>query len=1678
MKKMSKFFAFLFVICMLAGMLPMTALAATEYDLWVGGIRVTSENASNILNAVDTDGNPSAVYDPETGTLTLTNDAPNITGLHENALIYSHGIDLTINAPNGLTLSTSATGSYGVYAEEGNLTITGDVTVSSTQTNIYAYDGTLTINGDAIVSGAKYGLESRGDITVNGNVDATSINNAVYSSRGAVKISGDAAAKSTTTSSTAWAIFGKTGIEVGGSVVAESAQGTAVYSDDGAVKVVSGTWDMKGTSRAVSAASGITIPDTHQITEPSEGSISKIINGNISYYTVTESDGTTVAKHAVIEPIIEQTYTITLTTGDNGTAEVSRVTAPEGAEVTVTADPAAGYQIDKITYTPEGGAETDITSTAKFTMPAKNVTVKVTFKDLSPWKKLQAQMAAGVENITLTGDVVAESDDTVLAVPSGKTVTLDLAGYKIDRALNGEDADPVTNGNVINVKGALTINDSAGTGIITGGNNAGSSGGVYVDGSDASLTLNGGKITGNRCTVRGGGVGVYAESTFKMTDGEISGNYAREHGSGVYVRDSVFTLSGGKITGNESGSSYGSGVGFYHGGLTAPAFNISGDPVVCGNTNVNDVEYNVRFTSANLAKATVAGNLTEGAKIGVRLDSDIKNDPFTTGLNGNDENGYGDESFFFSDDPDYTVVLTEASGDLPGGEAILARVYAVTVSDTTGGTVDVDPEKALPGTEITVAIAPKAGYDIDSATYSYTQAGATEPTVSNLILENGIATFSLPAADVTVNVTFKALAAPMTVTEPENGTVTYLPEAPVTDDTVTVTAQPSDGYRIGTITVKDKNNNDVAYSITDTGFTFTAPAGGATVTVTFTNVPYTITVAESENGTVTVDKSSAYINETITITSINPLVGYELDTIGYTKDTDDTLVPITGDTFNMPAANITIKAVFKELPPWKKLQAEMAAMGEDYENITLTQDVIAEADDTMLQVPDGKTVTLDLAGFTINRNKDTDASAGLVIYVRDGGKLIINDTSENGTGTITGGNCTGEGGGIRVNGTLEMNGGTITGNNATKKGGGLYVAGGTVTLNDGAVISENEAADGGGIYITGAGKVTMNGGEISSNTSTTDGGGIKLSGENATVTINGGSITENKSAYGAGLHVNQGTLTFNDGKISKNEAAENAGGVGVYNGGTFEMYDGEISGNKARACSGVYIANAGGITFNLSGGKITGNESASTDDECSGGVSFKDGDSIFKLSGGPVISGNTADGEEMNVNMNRLSAITIADELSEDAEIGVTLREENAGKPFTSGLNGKGNETNFFSDDQDYVVTLNPDGEAILGWILTITKNWSDFNNSYRLRPEDLTVTVMAKTSSGGETEYTTEAEGWVKSGNIWTYELAVPVNNETITVWETIPDDYKIGLGSIDHPITAAVEKDMGVALTNLISLPHKIDIEDPENGTVEANKEEAYEGSLITITVTPDEGYDVDKVTVTDEAGNELRVRDNGDGTYTFVMPDARVSVNVTFKETDGGDEPEHDCPSKNFKDFDPNAWYHEAVDYAVVNGLMKGTSPTTFEPGTATTRAMIVTILWRLEGEPVVNAVNPFEDVENGAWYTDAIVWAAENGIVEGYGNGNFGPNDDITREQLVTMLWRYAKYKGYDVSVGENTNILSYDDALDISKWAMPAMQWACGADIINGRTQSTIAPQGLANRAETAAIFMRFLKDLD
>lgn len=231
-------------------------------------------------------------------------------------------------------------------------------------------------------------------------------------------------------------------------------------------------------------------------------------------------------------------------------------------------------------------------------------------------------------------------------------------------------------------------------------------------------------------------------------------------------------------------------------------------------------------------------------------------------------------------------------------------------------------------------------------------------------------------------------------------------------------------------------------------------------------------------------------------------------------------------------------------------------------------------------------------------------------------------------------------------------------------------------------------------------------------------------------------------------------------------------------------------------------------------------------------------------------------------------------------------------------------------------------------------------------------------------------------------------------------------------------------------------------------------------TVTITPDEGYQIGSVTVN---GEEVEIPT--DGILTGL--DADDEVTVAFERiTDDTGLP--------FADVAPASWYHDAVQYVYENGMMNGTSDTLFSPDATVTRAMIVTILYRLENAPAA-AASGFTDVAAGMYYADAVGWATANGIVNGVSETRFAPDDPITREQLAAILYRYAQFKGYDVT--GSADLGAYTDAAQISAYAAAAMQWANAEGLINGDSATTINPQGNATRAEAATILMRFCQDI-
>ncbi len=262
--------------------------------------------------------------------------------------------------------------------------------------------------------------------------------------------------------------------------------------------------------------------------------------------------------------------------------------------------------------------------------------------------------------------------------------------------------------------------------------------------------------------------------------------------------------------------------------------------------------------------------------------------------------------------------------------------------------------------------------------------------------------------------------------------------------------------------------------------------------------------------------------------------------------------------------------------------------------------------------------------------------------------------------------------------------------------------------------------------------------------------------------------------------------------------------------------------------------------------------------------------------------------------------------------------------------------------------------------------------------------------------------------------------------------------------------------------SSSYQIVIEDTDNGTVTASSKSAKKNATVTLTVTADDGYELDELTVTDKNGKEITVTKKDSGKYTFTMPSGKVTVEATFAAD------EQDVTTETvFDDVDDKAYYADAVKWAVENDVTTGTSKTTFGPGEITTRAQTVTFLWRAMGEPAAKTtVCPFEDVTEGAYYYDAVLWAVENGITEGTSATEFSPNETVTRAQTVTFLWRMA---GKPEVAAAN----AFGD-VDADAYYYQAVEWAVKEEITSGTSATTFSPAAACARAQIVTFLYNYL----
>ena len=282
----------------------------------------------------------------------------------------------------------------------------------------------------------------------------------------------------------------------------------------------------------------------------------------------------------------------------------------------------------------------------------------------------------------------------------------------------------------------------------------------------------------------------------------------------------------------------------------------------------------------------------------------------------------------------------------------------------------------------------------------------------------------------------------------------------------------------------------------------------------------------------------------------------------------------------------------------------------------------------------------------------------------------------------------------------------------------------------------------------------------------------------------------------------------------------------------------------------------------------------------------------------------------------------------------------------------------------------------------------------------------------------------------------------------------------------TFTVEEESHGGSSSSGSTRYTVSVEDTDNGSVKVSPTRASKGSTVTVTVKPDEGYELDELTVTDKNGDSVKLTDKGDGKYTFKMPASKVTVEAVFTAV----EPEPE--GLPFTDVTSGDWFYDAVAYVYDKGMMEGTTDTTFAPTMNLTRSMIAQVLYNLEERPEAPGAAGFPDVAADAWYADAVNWAAARGIVKGYDTGAFGPEDSVTREQLAAILYRYAQVKGYDTTRG-GMAVREFSDSASISDWAQEAMAWAVNAQVLSGKGNGVLDPQGTATRAEVAQMLMNF-----
>ena len=602
-------------------------------------------------------------------------------------------------------------------------------------------------------------------------------------------------------------------------------------------------------------------------------------------------------------------------------------------------------------------------------------------------------------------------------------------------------------------------------------------------------------------------------------------------------------------------------------------------------------------------------------------------------------------------------------------------------------------------------------------------------------------------------------------------------------------------------------------------------------------------------------------------------------------------------------------------------------------------------------------------------------------------------------------------------------------------GGSRGQTAGAVTIHGGTVnasSSSGGAGIGGGYGGGSGGTVTIYGGTVTASSSNDGagiggGGSVGGGGSGDTVTIHGGTVTAS-SSYGAGIGGGYGSM-----------GSGGSGGQVTIHGGTVtasSSYGAGIGGGSAPAGgiggAGSFSTGANGNAVIFASSSIASKhiqDQSGADDDLWQGV-------IFQGNSGQVYGAVTL---EQDLTIESGKTLTIPAGVTLTIPAGVTLTIP-AGVTLTVDEGGTISNQGTINVWGTFINHGTLEGKPPIYKVTGVTLDKTELSLTAGRRAA-LTATVAPENATDQNITWASSNSGVATveaNGGDSATVTAVGAGTAKITV--TADGGYTASCTVTVEPAPAS---DDDSDPTYAVTLPDKA-----TGGEISVKKRYAQEGETFRFTVTPDEGWDLDALAVTDSRGTELTLTREGGGTYSFTMPARQVSIGVSFRKT---------AAPLPFTDVAESYWARDEIAWAYESGYMSGTAATTFHPGGTVSRQQVWMILARMAG------AKPSDMAE-------AKAWAVANGISDGT-----NPGAPVTRQQLAALLYRYAVLAGYDVSVGEDTNILSYTDVGQLSEHAIPAMQWACGAGIIRGTGDgSTLTPQGASTRAQLAVMLYRWL----